>query len=368
MSSVLSRVNHGSLNTNLNQAIPGVLNKSPLALIPKQTSYLPTGSMIRDTDVDRLGQDISRSVGPTTEKIISKMSVGKFDELGAILTQIQSEADKLDPASLQKNGLLGWWQRHFSDVKQQLTMKMKTAEDVFGKLEEKISQHIAVHSEWITDFDNLYSENYDQYKKIQEVMIQAKMWETGLTTQLQNWPALDPNDPEATMKAQEKRDVEGVLNRLRRKIDSLIRLRVITESNAPKIRSQQNTSRSTISTLQDIVEQTIPLIKTEFSLFIQSLDAQKSIQLVDSAKSLANRTLVKSADAAKQSAIDSARSFNNPVILTDTLNHIRTCMIETVQEVGKIQKDAEVTRAADAKMLSETQKQYLNSLQQTGAV
>lgn len=373
--SVLSRIKPMeapvSAYVDLPETIPGKIiqsSRGPLTQIQKPVSYVPTTTLVTDDDIDKLGVEVTKNVGPTTEKIISKMSVGKFDELGAILTQIQVEAGKLDPASLKKSGLAGWWMKHFGDMKQQLTMKLKTAEDVFDKLEEKISQHMAVHAEWVKDLETLYQENYAQYQQIQEIIKKSKVWEESMDLQLKNWPEVAADDPEAMMKVQAKRDAEAILNRLRRKADSFVRLRVITESNAPKIRSQQETSRTTISTLRDIVEQTIPLIKTEFSLFIQSLDAQKSIQLVDSAKDLANKTLTKSADAAKQSAIDSAKSFNNPVVLTETLNHIRSKMIETVQEVGRIEREAAATRASDAKMLEESQKQYLMQLQQNGAL
>lgn len=345
-----------------------IRHPSPLAAVPRPVAYSPTQLMVSDSEIENLGVDVTRKIGPTTEKIISKMSVGKFDELGTILTQIQAEAGKLDPSSLQKGGISGWVQRKFGNMKQQLTLKLKTAEEVFDKLEEKISQHIAVHSEWVKDLETLYQENYNHYCEIQGVIAKAKTMESSLVFQLQNWAEVSAEDPEAMMKAQAKRDAEAVLGRLRRKIDSFLRLRVITENNAPKIRNQQETSRTTISTLQDIVELTLPLIKSEFALFIQSLDAQKSIQLVDSAKNLANTTLTKSADAAKQSAVDSAKSFNNPVVLTETLNHIRNRMIETVVEVGKIQKDAEATRQTDAKHLEDSQKQYLETLKQNGAV
>lgn len=372
---ILNSDYNGHSEANVTSYVPAPIqfppiqsSRGPLTQIQKPASFSTPSSLLTDADIDRLGQEISSKVGPTTEKIMAKMNLGKFDELGAILTQIQAEADKLDPASIQKSGVAGWWQRKFGDIKQQLTLKLKSAEDVFDKLEEKISQHIAIQSEWVKDLELLYGENYLQYQKIQEDIATAEKWDQAQTQQLQQWPAIDPNDPEAMMKAQAKVDVENRLQRLRRKSDRFLRLRVITENNAPKIRSQQNTARSTISTLQDIVEQTIPLLKTEFALFIQSLDAQKSIQLVNSATDLANRTLVKGADTAKQTAVDAANAFNTPLVATNTLNHIRNRMLETVQEVGKINKDAAVTREADAKMLSETQKQYLETLQQNGAV
>lgn len=336
--------------------------------LPQPSSSMVISPVVSSQDIDNLGSNISKQARATTEKIISKMSTSSFDELGAILAQIQSEADKLDPASLQKTGLAGWWQRTFGNVKQQLTLRLKNADAVFAGLEQKISDHMAVHNEWIKDLETLYNENYDRYKQVMEIITEGQSWKEALENQIRNWPKISPEDPEAPMKIQAKRDAEDLLNQLKRRLDGFLRIKVVTEANAPKIRSQQSTSKVTISTLRDIVEQTIPLIKDEFALFIQSLDTQKSIQLVDSAKVLANRTLTKSADAAKQSAVEAAKAYNNPVISTDTLNNIRNKMIETVTEVNKINSDATTQRAADAKMLADTQKQYLQQLQESGAV
>lgn len=335
---------------------------NPLAVIPKQNVIIPK-SLIEDGDVEKLGADLSRSVGQTTEKIISKMSAGKFDELGKILVSIQQEASKLDPTSIKKTGMMGWFQEKFGDIKSELTLRLKNADSVFDNLSEKISDHITVQTEWIKDLELLYTENYQRYEMINKVIEQGESWKTALQNQLDTWPLIDSNDPDAGMKIQAKRDVESRLNRVQIKLDSFLRLKTIAQSNAPKIKTQQDTSRTTVMTLKDVIEQTIPMVKMEFSLFIQSLDAQKSIQIVNSAKTLANTTLIKSADSAKQSAIDAAAALNNPVIQTETLNHIRSRMLETLTEVKQIESNAKQVRLADKTSIEESQKQYLSKLQ-----
>jgi uncharacterized protein YaaN involved in tellurite resistance len=349
------------------KAISPFTVNQPLATTTKAKPIVPA-SLIQDTDVDKLGADLSRSVGQTTEKIMQKMGMAKFDELGKILVSVQSEVGKLDPASLQKTGIVGWFQKQFTDVKQELTLRLKNADAVFDTLSEKISNHITVHSEWVKDLELLYNENMQRYDMINQVIKQGETWRDVLKNQIDNWEIISPDDPDAGMKIQAKRDVEARLNRINIKLDSFMRLKTVANSNAPKIKSQQETSRTTVMTLKDVIEQTIPMVKMEFSLYIQSLDAQKSIQIVNNAKNLANTTLKKSADTAKQSAIDAATALNSPVIEMDTINHIRNRMLETINDVKQIEKTSADKRLSDATAIEASQKQYLNALQSTNSI
>lgn len=342
-----------------------IVEASPLATVKPTTSSIMVHTLIKDDDVDKLGADLSRTVGQTTEKIMAKMGVGKFDELGKILVNVQAEVGKLDPASIKKTGVVGWFQDKFGDIKQELTVRLKNADAVFDTLSDKISNHITVQTEWIKDLELLYAENYQRYEMINKVIEQGEGWRDQLHNQLANWPEIAADDPDAGMKIQDKRDAEARLNRINIKLDSFMRLKTIANSNAPKIKTQQETSRTTVMTLKDVIEQTIPMVKMEFSLYIQSLDAMKSIQIVDSAKSLANTTLKKSADSAKTAAIDAATALNKPVIETETLNHIRNRMLETLNEVKQIESDSSSKRIADATAIEASQKTYLEALQKT---
>ena len=344
---------------------------SPLARAKSQLSTPFTVARItsiRDEDVENLGGDIARQTGLTTEKIIRTMGVSSFDEIGATLVAVQAEADALDPATLMKGGIMGWVQRRFGNVKQQLTLRLKSAEDVFDSLGKKIADHITVQSGWVRDLDSLYTENFERYRKVREVIEQAREWERQMVTALEHWPEISIDDPDAAMKAQERRDAEARLNRLRIKIDSFVRLQALTENHAPRIRSQQETARTTIQTLRDVVDQTIPVIKSEFALYIQSLDSRKSVALVTSTRGLATKTLEKSSEAAKNAAIESAQALNAPSITNETLTLLRTRMLDTLTEVRRIETDAQQRRVADEAAILDGQKQYLAELQQRGAV
>jgi uncharacterized protein YaaN involved in tellurite resistance len=340
-------------------------SRFPVAAKPSQMMQL---SVISDADIDKIGENVSREIGQTTQKIIDKMAVGKFDELGAILTQISLEANKLDPSSLQKGGLVGWFQGRFTDVKGKLMMRLNSAQQVFQGLEEKISNHITVQQIWVTDLDSLYGENFNHYKKIVAEIDEVERLKAYAQSQIASWPEIDLNHPEAAMQAQLLRDAQTKVNRMDMKADNLRRLKAMTEINSPKIRSQQDTSRATISTLKDVITQTIPIIKMEFAMFLQTLDVQKSISLTSEVRNLATKTLTQGAEGAKMAAIASATAMNTPVITTQTLQVLRAKMLETVTEVNRVEDAGRTQRSADAVELVQGQKSLLTALTQSGKI
>ncbi|QXV71672.1 putative von Willebrand factor type A domain protein [Pseudomonas phage psageK4] len=340
---------------------PAAMQQTPAAL-PMQNL------IVTDSDIDKIGEDVSREIGQTTQKIIDKMVVGKFDDLGAILTQITGEVDKLDPASLQKGGVVGWLQNKFTDVKATLTMRLKSAQGVFDNLEGKIGTHITTQQEWVKDLESLYMENFQHYQKIVAEMGETERLIAYVDNQIKSWPEIDMNSPTAAMAIQQTRDAETKLNRLRMKLDNLVRLKAMTELNSPKIRQQQDTSRVTISTLKDIISQTIPIVKMEFALYIQTVDSQKSIKLTNEVRTLATKTLTQGADSAKMAAIASAKALNTPVITSDTLQILRNRVMETVIEVKRVETDAQAKREQEAVQIVEGQKSLLTALKAAGTI
>jgi uncharacterized protein YaaN involved in tellurite resistance len=334
---------------------------------PQVQTSMPS-LIVSDADIDKIGEDVSREIGQTTQKIIDKMVVGKFDDLGAILTQITGEVDKLDPASLQKGGMVGWLQNKFTDVKATLTMRLKSAQGVFDNLEGKIGTHITTQQEWVRDLESLYMENFNHYQKIVAEMGETERLIAYVDNQIKSWPEIDLNAPTAAMAIQQTRDAETKLNRLRMKLDNLVRLKAMTELNSPKIRMQQDTSRVTISTLKDIISQTIPIVKMEFALYIQTVDSQKSIKLTNEVRTLATKTLTQGADSAKMAAINSAKALNTPVITSDTLQTLRNRVMETVIEVKRVETDAQAKREQEAVQIVEGQKSLLTALKAAGTI
>lgn len=362
----------GATIPTANQSLPAVQSKlgsSPLTApnVNGQARSLAANVMpFKDADIDSLGSDVQQATMGVVKKLTEKMSVAKFGDLGDMLANVQLEADKLDPANLN-GGAVGWLKAKLFDVRKLMLKQMTSAGATFDMLAEKMASHVAVHETWVNDLEQLYTENFEQYNRILEVIRRGEAWVASAQQALANMPMIDPTDPEAPMKVQVRRDAESMLNRLCQRIDNFRRLKVLTECNGPRLRSQQDSSRDTARTLRDYSEQVIPIIKMEFAMYLQSQDVKNSGQLTGSARNLAETSLRRSADSAKDAMIDSATQANTAMISNDTMSHMRTRMLEAVTAVRSIETNAMQRRVEDAKNMDADQAQYLTQLQTNGA-
>lgn len=351
--------------------VNAVVNRpsSPLAspMAQSQSKNLAANAMpFKDQDIESLGSDVQQATMGVVKKITEKMTLANFGDLGEMLANVQLEADRLDPAA-QTSGIGGWIKSKVFDIRKTMLKQLSTASQTFDKLAEKMASHVAIHETWVNDLETLYTENFEQYKRILDVIKRGEAWEASAIQALNNMPMVDPNDPEAPMKVQIRRDAEAMLNRLRQRIDNFRRLKVLTECNGPRIRSQQESSRTAARTLRDYSEQMIPIIQMEFAMFMQSQDVKKSGQITTNARNLAETSLKRSADSAKDSMIDAANQANTAMISNDTMTHMRARLLEAVTTVKSIETNAQQRRVDDASMMNQQQTEYLNQLQSNGA-
>ena len=353
---------------NSSLPVPTSTVKSPLGTAVAQRNIPTSIISITDDDVERLGADSRQKVKLTTDKVIGKMTMGKFDELGEMLNNVRFEVSRLDPASIAKTGLSGWFQDKFTDFRKLFSKQFETASKAFDELEVKMNNHIAVETEWVRDLEQLYKENYEAYRNLMDDISKAEEVERQLVESIKNYPVPDVSDPDAPMKMQARSRAEATLNRLRIRMDSFIRSKAMAENNAPKIMNQIETARTSIMVLRDTIQDAIPLIKMDFVTYMASLDSKKALQVVQNSRQLLNDSAKKSADSAKEAAIGAATVLNTAALENDTLTHIRKRALETLADVGKIQQDAQAKRLADRELIAQGQRDYLQQLQQSGVV
>lgn len=347
---------------------PAAVKSSPMSNMASQSQVTGLSIIqVRMEDVERMGEEHPKSISETTNRITQKFSVNNFGGLGEILTNVQIQADSLDLSEYTKKGLLGKAKRMFTDVRAMLYKRMTSANEAFGELETRMANQIAVLTEWNKDLASLYTENYNNHVRLTKELERSRQLEQQVRMALDNYPPIDPQDPQAFAKSQQLEEARTVLNAIQMKIDTWMRLQIICESHGPNIQSKQAACRNAIDTLRRLMLEMIPMVKMEFAMHLQNLEIQKSITIVDAAQELGNATLTQSATSSRDAALAAAKAANTPMISTQTLNHIRTCMLDAVTGVNQIREEAQAQRVADAAELEQSQKEYLTKLQKQGA-
>lgn len=336
----------------------GLVTRSSLtpATVPTRTA-----TAISKEDVDTLGSELQVQMGRTSNKIIDSMTTSKFGDLGDIIVQVQNTAEKLDPAK-QFGGITGWFRSKVVDIKSYLKKEFVAAGKVFDQLTADLTKHIAVHAEWDKNLDLIFNENFENYKNLDLLLTKATSWKDLLQKQYESLPPIAPDDPDAMMKAQDRADLQALINRVDMKLDTFRRLKQIAENNAPKIRAQQKTSQANQMVLRDIVDFTIPVIRQEFALYLNSLDSQKTQQLIQNTRVFAQQTMVKSADAASTAAISAAKNLNAPMLDNPTLDHLREKILFTISEVKRVEGEAATQRQQDAVTMKQSTESFVKQL------
>lgn len=352
--------------TTTQKFVPAPVGTSPFARV-KEDKPILMDTVITDADIEGLGAGVTNELRDVLDRIIGKMKLSAFGELGTMLVKVELEAQKLDPTKLKHSGVLGWIKDAMMDIREELKTRFETASKAFDDLETTMKNQIGIHNTWILDMDTLYTSNFKVYGDIKEAISKGESWYKNLDQQIKNWPAISPDDPDAFMKAQNKQDAKDRLDLLGRKNDWLKRQKAIVEMNAPRIRDQQKTSRGVINVLRDTIE-ALPYIKLEFAKQLQSLDSLKDVARGERGKELLNQSLTKSADSAHDAAIAANKSLNSPMVTNQTIDHLRTKMLETIQGVREIQDQARAQREADATAMAAGQKECLTKLQAEGAI
>lgn len=384
MSSPLDRLKNGRVATATPVAAPPAAKAvmptpaatSPMALMAKNVSTSNAPLALREQfrlpvtaeQLDQLGSASAKKIGATTDRITAKFSTSSFGELGDILHNVQTQANSLDVSEFTKTGLIGAIRRKTTNLKAMLQKRMQTAESAFDTLTTKMVESGSMLVEWEKDLDVLYTENYQNYLELRGFLNQCITIEQSIADTIANFPTITADDPDAFIKSQMLEEAKSTLNDARIKIDTLRRQIVICENHGPVIKNKMRASSQQRRTLGRMVNEMIPLIKLEFVMFKQNLEMQKSIQIVDSTRELADSALRVSADSSRDAALAAAKSANTPIVSTSTLDHIRQRMLETVTGVQQIEHDAEVQRVADEEHLKKTQAEYLTQLQQHKAI
>ncbi|MBR6237954.1 MAG: toxic anion resistance protein, partial [Lachnospiraceae bacterium] len=126
----------------------------------------------------------------------------------------------------------------------------------------------------------------------------------------------------------------------------------ISMQMAPQIRLIQSNDTVMSEKIQSTILNTIPLWKSQMVIAIgleHSQDAAKAQREVTDAT---NELLKKNAEALKMASIDTAKESERGIVDIETLTQTNQTLIDTLDEVMKIQQEGRVKRAEAEKELA----------------
>ena len=290
------------------------------------------------------GAASQKKIGDFSEAALSKVSTKDLGEVGEMITDLIGELKNFDAAEEEK-GLFGFFkkkQNHLDNLK----TKYNKAETNVENIQAMLENHQVQLLKDIAMLDKMYQLNMAYFKELSMYILAGKKKLADVRAgELQQ--AMDkakrsglPED------AQAARDLADQCERFEKKLYDLELTRNISLQMGPQIRLLQNNNSMMAEKIQSTIVNTIPLWKNQMVLALGLAHSQQAMEAERAVTNMTNDLLKKNAEALKMGTIETARESQRGVVDIETLQQTNKSLIETLDELNKIQSEGRAKRQA----------------------
>ena len=326
------------------------LERSPAAQarITKLAADLAGGDIER---IHAFGREIGVQASEHADAILAKVRGNELDAIGGKLAEIVTAARTINLSALsnRRSSLpiigpivdrfrlkAGEVVRRFQDVRTQV--------DTLVAEVDSMQAGLAARNEALEDSFRSVRDEHDLLE------IHMAAGSQALVALRQRIGAMQGDAPDP-IGLQARNDLQAAVNSLDKRIADMKALQHAALQQLPMIRMVQANNRMLIEKFHTIRELTIPAWKRQFMLAL-SLNEQKSaVQLANSIDDATNQFLLENARLLKDNTLSTARANQRLVIDIATLHQVHDSLVETMQEVIRINADGVKARAEISKDL-----------------
>ncbi len=300
---------------------------------------------IRDSQfVLQYGAAAQKNVADFSEGALKSVKTKDMGEIGTMLSNVVTELKDFSVEE-EKGGIRGLFRK---GQNQMISLKAKydKAEVNVNNICKAMEGHQQVLLKDVAMLDKMYDENLDYFKQLSLYIIAGKKkLEEAKNVEL---PRLLAKADETGLQedTQAARDYSSMIERFEKKIYDLELTRNISMQMAPQIRLIQSNDTIMAEKIQSTLVNTIPLWKSQMVIAIGLDHSQDAARAQREVTDMTNELLKKNAEALKTASIESARESERGIVDIETLTTTNQMLIETFDEVMKIQSDGRAKRQA----------------------
>ena len=290
------------------------------------------------------GSAAQKNIADFSAQALENVRTKDLGEAGDMLADLVGQLNGLTVDTEQPKGLKGLFKkasRSISDLK----TRYDKAEVNVDKISSALDAHWITLNKDIATMDNMYEMNQAYFKELTMYIIAGKLRLEELRgTEL---PALLKKAEEsgAPEDAQAANDYAALLGRFEKKIHDLELTRMISVQMGPQIRLIQNNDALMAEKIQTAIVNTIPLWKSQMVLAMSMYHSQQAMEASHSVSEVTNELLKRNAAALHTGSVGVAQESERGIVDLETLQQTNQELINTLEDVRKIQDDGRARRA-----------------------
>lgn len=289
------------------------------------------------------GASAQAKIAKFSETALGKVRTKDLDEVGDMMTNLIGELKgfKVDE---EEKGIFGFFKKQGIKLSN-LKTKYDKAEVNVNKISKILEDHQIVLLKDIALLDGLYDKNLVNFKELTMYILAGnKRLEEIKANDL---PKLREKAQASGLPedAQAANDLANAIDRFEKKLHDLELTRVISIQMAPQIRLVQNNDTLIAEKIQSTLVNTIPLWKSQMLIALGLTHSKQAMQAQREVTNMTNSLLKKNAEMLKTATIETAKESERGIVDIETLTNTNQKLIETLDEVARIQSEGRTRRA-----------------------
>lgn len=294
------------------------------------------------------GAAAQKKMADFSDAALANVRTQDLGEVGDLIVNVVGELKNFDKE--EQKGFLGFFKKQ-TDKLELMKARYGKAEGNVEKISDALQQHQVRLLKDSAVLDKMYEQNLAYFKELTMYILAGKQKlqevREGALRQLEQ----TAQQTGLAEDAQAARDLAEKCNRFEKKIYDLELTRTISIQTAPQIRMIQNNDTVMVEKIQTTLVNTIPLWKNQMVLALGIAHSTEAAQAQRQVNDVTNALLKANAEKLHMASVETAKEAERGIVDIETLKKTNSDLIQTLDDVMKIQADGRAQRqAAEAEM------------------
>ena len=290
------------------------------------------------------GASAQKKIAAFSDNALAGVKTKDLGEVGDMIANLVTELKGFDTEEKGK-GLFGFLKKKSASLTT-LKARYDETEANVDRIASALVDHQNVLTKDVVMLDKMYDSNLTYFKELTMYIMAGKQKiEEEKNTTLQELRAKAEASGLAE-DAQAANDFDQKIDRFEKKIMDLELTRAISIQMAPQIRMIQNSDILMVDRIQSTIMNTIPLWKNQMVLALGMQHSQEAMEAQRAVNDLTNDLLKKNAETLQQGTIEVAKESERAIIDIETVQETNQKLIDTMEEVIRIQQEGRIARAS----------------------
>ncbi|WP_304854753.1 toxic anion resistance protein [Adlercreutzia caecimuris] len=289
------------------------------------------------------GSGAQKKMADFSETALERVRTQDLGEAGDLIAGVVTELKSFD-ADEESKGLFGLFKRQANKIVA-LKARFDSAEANVDKIARALEVHQVTLMKDAATMDKLYELNLTYFKELTMYLLAGRQRLAEVREGELAALAAKAQTSASTEDAEAVQKLSAACNRFEKKLSDLDLSRTVAMQMAPQIRLVQNNEMLMIEKIQTTLVNTIPLWKSQMLLALGLANNEAALKAQSAVTDMTNELLRKNAEKLKQSTVEVARESERGIVDIETLKATNENLIQTFDEVMKIQAEGRAKRA-----------------------